>query len=381
MKICRIIPAFQETLEYSEHYIAKELHDLGHDTTFVTSDKNLSEWSQHISSTPTPGTSLYADRIPVHRLHSIIFLDKVFIVNLPRLISIIRSDVDVIHLTGLAVPVTITVLALRQLLGRKTNKVVVSDHTDSRSHRRSGRAATCYYYLMRCLLRPLSHQIDRIITFNGLSRDILCHRFGVSPEKFTIIPLGFDSKVFRNLRQQRAASTVTVGYAGKIDELKRVERIFKAIATSQYRHQITCKIAGMPKADSDYTRMLRQHAADRDIEAEFFPLLTKPDLAEFYNSIDIAIYPGGISITTIEANGCGTPIILYRSIRDLDHRVAHGRGVLFNTDEELATTLDDFIGRLRNGTIDRNHIAEATKATNSWNQISRMYLRIYKGTD
>ena len=64
----------------------------------------------------------------------------------------------------------------------------------------------------------------------------------------------------------------------------------------------------------------------------FYEFIRNPqNLAKFYSSMDLMVFPGSISITTFEASACGTPVALFETYEGLEHRVADGKGVLLPT--------------------------------------------------
>jgi glycosyltransferase involved in cell wall biosynthesis len=113
-------------------------------------------------------------------------------------------------------------------------------------------------------------------------------------------------------------------------------------------------------------------------EVEFRPFASSEELVKFYNHIDLAIYPGGISITTIEASGSGTPVIIYKSIVGLEERVSFGRGELFDTKEELKANIEKYFNLIKEKKIDNEYISQKTKELFSWEKISKDYLKLYK---
>ena len=110
----------------------------------------------------------------------------------------------------------------------------------------------------------------------------------------------------------------------------------------------------------------------------FYEFIRNPqNLAKFYSSMDLMVFPGSISITTFEASACGTPVALFETYEGLEHRVADGKGVLFANDEELHSSIVDFINKKNNTFIDHSKIAESASFF-AWSSIKRDYYNVYE---
>jgi glycosyltransferase involved in cell wall biosynthesis len=111
------------------------------------------------------------------------------------------------------------------------------------------------------------------------------------------------------------------------------------------------------------------------VNVELVDFIKDPfDLASFYRSINVAVFPGSISITTLEASGCGTPVLLFRSSEGLDDRVDSGRGALFETDEEMVALIE-WYAREENFVDNEKIYQQSLKY--SWNVIAKEYISEY----
>lgn len=377
MKIGRVFPNFQTDLKYTEHYLARELSSDGHQTVFITSDKYLSSWKRYLTTIEKSGIYQYDD-YKVVRLKSFSFFEKVIFRNPFRLYRLLcHSGFDILHLSTLGTFSTMMVLWLIFLKGKSAPPVIISDHTDTRSHSREGLYAKVYYLFFKWQLRLLKNRIKRVITFSDVGIDILSKRFGISKKKFTVIPLGYDQNTYLcEPSEKNKDKKFVVGYAGKITREKRVDLLMEKLNKPGLADKVKLIIVGM--TDSPYCHKLREIGERVSYEVEFRAFMNPEKLAQFYNFIDLAVFPGGISITTIEASGCGTPIILYKSIANLDNRVENGRGKLFETEEELGSLLEYYYDQYKNNLIDNKRIAEVTMLSSSWRKIKNKYLNIYE---
>ncbi len=379
MKICRVYSTLQVDLFYSEHYLAKQFSVKGHSTTFITSDKYLKSWAPFLKDRSPAGYYKYR-YFDVFRLRAFFPLEKTIFMNWIYVYRrIFNQGFDIVHIYGLGTFTTYIVVLL-SLFSPKPPPILVSDHTDTRTHKRSGTFANLYYALMRTLYSLFKERISAIVVFNKTGQELISKRFQISePKKFKVIPLGFDAQTFNYQPEQKnTKSKFVIGYAGKVDRKKRVEVLIRAINDCRYKSEIICHIVGVDNHEDPYIIKLCELAENFQLNATFHKLKPASELAKFYNYIDLAVFPGGISVTTIEANACGIPIILYESINDIEHRVEHGRGKIFRKYEELVEFIEYYYLKYRANEISSEDIAAVTEDRVSWDFLSREYLELYE---
>lgn len=377
MRICRVFPNFQIDLLYTEHYLAKELSKVGYTTTFITSDKYLCSWEKYIINKNKMGYYKY-DYFDVHRLGAFFPFEKVIYKNIKYLYKIVfSSGFDIIHLMSVGSFSTIIILFLSYLNGKKSPPILISDHSDARSHNRKGISAELYYSFFKLLLLILKKRIKYVITFSDISVNLLSKRYSIKKNKFYVIPLGYDQdNYFYKPVLKNKEKKFIIGFAGKVSPKKRVDFLIKALNNSEFVDKIKLIVVGVSWEDN-YFKKLYDLASKSKLEVEFKPVLNTEDLAKFYNYIDLAVYPGGVSITTIEASGCGTPVIIYESIENLHERVSNGRGKLFKTENEMINNIKHFYNMYIQSSIDNNLISNVTAEKYSWKKIKEKYKQIY----
>lgn len=379
MKIGRVFPTFQTDLLYTEHYLAKELKKEGHETVFISSDCYMPIWDKHITRRDGAGYFEFDD-FSVYRLKSWFPLQKAIFKSPFKLAKILKKEkFDILHLYGLGTFSTLHILLLSLFSGKDFPPIIISDHSDLRTHKREGRHANLFYLFFALILRVWGGNIKVIVTFDVKSVELLENRFKLKAKKFKVIPLGYDQDTYKITKPiKNTELKIVFGYAGKIDEKKRVDILIKTLSESKIANQSKLIIVGA--TDDAYILWLKNVAANSNLDVEFRPFASKEELSEFYNYIDVAVYPGGISITTIEASGCGTPVILYKSIPNLESRVENGRGVLFDSNEELEQALYFYNSLWQSGGIKNESIERVTRQNYSWKKIKEEYLTIYKLT-
>ena len=377
MKIARLYPNFQVDLKYSEHYLARELDKSGHSTTFISSDKYLDFIKKYIKNKDKAGYYNY-EYFDLYRLKSIQILDKSIIIQFRKLYKVLfKSNFDLFHLYGIPTFTSLTALWFHFISGSKI-PIIISDHSDARTHNREGFFAELYYFFFRLNMKLFSSRISKYVTFSESSVDLLSRRFNISKDKFEVIKLGYDQDNYKfNSSLKNKSSKLIIGYAGKITPQKRIDYLIKTLDELEFKDNIKLIIVGYNKED-EYCQSLLELSTNLNFEIELRPFATSEELIEFYNYIDLAIYPGGISITTIEASGCGTPVVIYESIEGLEERVIYERGMLFKTKEELKQAIISYYESEKDKNIKNDYISLKTKELFSWEKISKDYFKLYK---
>lgn len=289
-----------------------------------------------------------------------------------------KNEPDVIHIFGISNFTSIFTL-LSTFLVSYNGQIVFSDHSDP-NERKSGFLANFYYYFFKLFYNILIRNQYKIIVPDLASKNEVIKRYGQkSSSQIQIISLGYDDRVF-NYKGNRCANKIplVIGFAGKIIPPKKIELIFKVLDFFD-NSEIKVIIAGLNKNElSDYQKTLVQHIDEYKLtNVSFKPFISTPEeLAAFYSSLDIAIFPGSISITTFEANGCGCPIILFNSYEGLEHRVSNLRGRLFNNLVELKETLNYYLDLKKKTGIQHSEIELESKQF-SWRVIKDEYYVVY----
>lgn len=374
LNVARVFPWFQTRLKYAEHYVAGHLAEQNVRTTFLTTDHVLS--SLHaIVPYERPGPYWDSD-YAWFRYRSISLCDKPLVFP-SRLGKIIASDrFDVFHLTGVGVPLTIQFLLEHRVVG-STTPIVVSDHSTTDTGIRNGVSQKLYFAWLRMMLLPLRSRINVLLSFSDESADLIRGRFGLGGTRTEIVKLGYDPSVFRPLSFREKCEFYRIGFAGKIVEAKRLDVLIKAIGNCGSRDTIELVVAGLADAASELKERLFNQAKQLNVRLVAQPLLDPEHLCSFYNSLDLAVFPGSISITTLEASGCGIPILLYESIAGLECRVQNGRGLLFSDRGELTKLISQTMRSPETDEV-RLQRAERTAEEFGWKNLSRHYANIYK---
>lgn len=376
MKILKVWSSFQTELKYHDHYLSDIMREAGIETTFLSSDKVDEVFLSFLDCKKMKAGEDSYNGSKIIRLKSIEFMKKPFILDIKRMYQeICNKQYKLIHIFGIGNPITILTLFILKLC-KKELPVIINDHSNPNLKNMS-LIGTMYYKINIFLFSKLSNQVDLIITPNLASNNFIREHYSLKQEQIMIIPLGYDAKIFTyDKKIKNKSNKLLIGFAGKIVPGKKLELLIDVISEIN-DDTISCEIVGMNQSETKYQQGLREYAKDKNVNISFKPLIKDSQkLAQFYNYIDIAVFPGSISITTLEANGCGIPVIICNSIEGLEDRVEGERGFLFNTKTELKKYILYYLQMKKENLIKNQLISEQSQKY-SWRTISTIYLEKY----
>ena len=307
------------------------------------------------------------------------FMGKPVTLNIFQMIRyIIKIKPDLIHIFGISNFTTVLTFAAI-FLSRYKGEIYINDHSDP-TYRNKTILGKAYLQFFRLFFMIVRYKVKSIIVPDIASQNELLSRYGHKiSSQLKIIPLGYDSKTFNfspNFRKP-SGNRLNIGFAGKINQAKRLDVLLDCLDGIE-PSLISLEIAGFRDVDiSTYEAELIERAkvSKHRITCSKF-IQTPKELADFYRLKDLIIFPGSISITTLEATGVGTPIILYSSYEGLEHRVSGGRGNLFETNSELTDLIRFYIADRTKIRFQREEIANQSLQW-SWEKITLQYLDCY----
>ena len=373
--VLKVWPFWIDGIKYHDQYLSEFMDEDGVSTVFACPYQAEKSYTSFIKEGDTRLKSKYN----MYFFKFMLFFNKPIPLNLIDFTKFIKlNKPDVIHIFGISNFTTVfTFFAI--VFSSFQGRIVFSDHSDP-TERKTGLLARCYYYFFYIFYAVFVRNRYTIIVPDLASRNELIKRYGLKiSELIVIISLGYDDRVFKlNGGSKSKGLPLNVGFAGKILPPKKIETIFK-ILDSFNATEIQFTIAGLNLDElSDYQKRLINYVNKNEVSnVKFIPFISNNnDLANFYSTIDVALFPGSISITTFEANGCGCPIILYKSYEGLEHRVSKIRGRLYCDEFELIDTLKFYIGLKRNSVIMHSDIELESKKF-SWRVLKNDYYRVY----
>jgi D-inositol-3-phosphate glycosyltransferase len=165
-------------------------------------------------------------------------------------------------------------------------------------------------------------------------RSLGLSRFPVRPDA-PVIPPGIDPADFPvlDLASARAAAAEwdwTVLYVGRLDPVKGVETLVRAVA--RLGDEVTLTLMGGGSAE--YAARLRDLAAQLGvIDRMTFGRCARHELGEHYRAADVVVFPSEweepFGLVPLESMACGTPVVATATGGAEDFLVDGGNSVLF----------------------------------------------------
>ena len=187
-------------------------------------------------------------------------------------------------------------------------------------------------------------QADRLIAATPAEESQLITLYGADPDKISILPPGVDLARFRPMRQELAREILDIPlaphrnilFAGRIERLKGIDTLFRAIALLREQAPATvadlcvCIIGGDPWAatpDAEMARLQRIRAElTLDNVVTFLGARDQDELPQHYAAADMLVMPShyeSFGMVSLEAMAMGIPVIA-SDVGGLAHLVQDG---------------------------------------------------------
>ena len=372
LSVLHVWPYYNEELKYHVNYLCDELAKRGFKVELWAANCTKRIWLRYVDADSLTAGERECSFGQLLRIRSIHIVRKCIPIGFVRMfLAARRAQPDIVHLFGISSFFNAVCLFWLCVFCRKKFAVVINDHSNPHLDRDST-FSRLYFKFFKILFSLVKKKTHCIYVPNKATANLLSRRYGFADEYLRIVPLGFDNEVFTTDESSRnRTETFQIVFAGKVNRAKQLERLFAAMESAGLCESAELKVAGVDSED-DYTQSLIALAETHNVRTEFLPLLNPTELADLYAKADLAVFPGSISITTLEANGCGLPVIVYESIEGLQDRVSDGRGELFSTDDELVSALKKYHQQKATQGID--HVSIKTMSMKySWENIAKIY--------
>ena len=396
MKIAHITDHYQPWLGYQETYLPLEQKRQGHDVCVITSDRYTRDAGSISGSRITDvglkeelGVKVY--RLPVY-FETPTNASYVFMRGLSN--ALVKFSPNVVHCHGF---LSITSFQAAYYRNRLGYKLLLDNHN---SFYNLYKPNTNWYqkqtknFIYRLNAATYGQYIlanaNSIVAIGEPEKDFLKWVFGKSCPDIPIIRLGADTERFRfdpvERRRIREAfewigeDLIVLGHAGTLRPSKRFDLLLRACAgLSNYRDSLRFILIG--SISSSYQTELNKLADELGFANQliFTGHISIEDLPNYLNALDIAVWPGDISVTAIEAMSVGLPVVAVRTPYTEQIIENHQAGLLFTggNSHDLMSSIEMLI---REPSLRLDMSNNALKAVNdelNWQSIAVQFLELY----
>ena len=149
----------------------------------------------------------------------------------------------------------------------------------------------------------LARRCRFLVCISEKTRQDVLEYVGADERKLRVIRLGISDTLKPERREHKR---FTIGTLGQLDKRKRIGLLVEAFRRSRLDADLV--IAGR----GPDMEMLREMAR-RDMRIRFLGLVAEDKLNDFYNSLDLFVFPTGIEgygLPAVEAMACGKPVVV-----------------------------------------------------------------------
>ena len=232
---------------------------------------------------------------------------------------------------------------------------------------------------------------DRLICATPHERDFLVQLYGAQRECVAVVPAGVDLARFRPGDQAAARAHLglddgpLVLFVGRLEPLKGVDILVRAVAVAELDQPITLIVAGgdresAPDAVGELDALAHELGiADR---VGFVGSIPREELPAYYHAADICVVPSyyeSFGLVAVEALASGTPVIATR-VGGLQYTVRDGQTgylISWRCPEPFAERMEAL---LENDDLRRHFAAAAPESVKrfSWDRIAAQISEVYQ---
>jgi glycosyltransferase involved in cell wall biosynthesis len=300
---------------------------------------------------------------------------------------------DVVHCHSV---LSFTAFQVARIQGRLGYRLVLDNHMadfnvypeGERLWKTFGKRAF-YRALASTLGATILRHADAIVAIGEPERAFVGLLYGRACPDVPIIRLGADSRLFTFRPDARARirgergwqdGELVLGHAGTIRPSKRIDMLLEATSLL-HDQRLGVKLFVVGKVDLAEKQQLaaiirRLGLEDRVAFEEFVPVDRLP---EYLSAMDIAVWPGDISNTAIEAMAVGLPVVAARTPYTEAVIERYGAGALFER-ASLDALMRALTALVRDSALRERQAASARAAVErdlNWRSIAAQFVQLY----
>jgi D-inositol-3-phosphate glycosyltransferase len=230
--------------------------------------------------------------------------------------------------------------------------------------------------------REAVQNCQRIIAATAGERQELIGHYDAAPDKIGVVPCGVNLDLFRPVpraaarRQLGLADNKVLLFVGRLDPLKGIDRLLRAVPLLPEREGLRLLVIGGDEYSQSEMDRLRGLAAALGIgDAVTFQGLVKQErLPYYYSAADVCVVPSyheSFGLVALESLACGTPVVAsdVGNLRNIIRQGETGFVVPENTPTRLAGAIALFLdGAPRD--MESTRIMRASVSRYAWKNIA-----------
>jgi D-inositol-3-phosphate glycosyltransferase len=168
--------------------------------------------------------------------------------------------------------------------------------------------------------RDTMDDCQRIIVATEKEKQSIVRYYGALPDKIGVVPCGVNMDLFRPADRTAARQELRLTdekillFVGRIDPLKGIDRLLKALPLLPSREGLKLVIIGGDENSRPEINKLKKLAGELKIRdsVRFEGLIKHERLPHYYSAADVCIVPSyyeSFGLVALESLACGTPVV------------------------------------------------------------------------
>jgi len=324
MKIVHVMNWYIPGMGYQENFLPAEQKKLGHDVYIITSDRvpHYSGYEKNVGrliGKRIIGTGTFNERgVTIYRLPTLFEVKNGGQVIVKGLFKILKDiEPDVVHAHGAFTPIAIQAIHYSNTLNYK---VFIDDHSNKNNFNPDNIIKKAWINLVKLYYKYYSERVCLWLPVTYSAKNILISMLGISEERIRLLHLGADSMKFRRDIRLRNHCRKNLNFdnkdiliisSGKFEYSKEIHTLVKAFKKLLSYHS-NIKLLLLGNGPEDYMTKIYTMVETNNITNKviFNDFVSNKELPVYYNAADIGVWPGGHTITAVEAVATGLPIIV-----------------------------------------------------------------------
>ena len=226
-----------------------------------------------------------------------------------------------------------------------------------------------------------------IVTINSpAAKKELLDRFSIYEEKIFLIPMGINTKLFRNKNRKNNGKAKKILFVGRLNDQKGLDYLIIAMRKiSKKEPNARLLIIG----EGEYKSYLHQLAGNEEVSdrVEFMGAKPHNELVHYYQSCDILVLPSlsnktgteSLGLVLIEGMACGLPVVGTRvgGIPSIINNRENGILVEQKNSDELADAINFLLDHPKESKRMGINASNFARNNFSWDKVSGQFNELY----